>query len=106
METKLITLSNVNAQEVVDNFQKSFQPDIHVDCSNSGNLVHIFIFEEYFMRIESNLSCTLIFNQGPSDSLDITIVVAGGAHGIFGITWGAERNTLNRVKVFLERYQK
>ena len=106
METKLITLSNVTAQEVIENFQKSFQPDVHVDCSNSGNLVHIFVFEEYFMRIESNLACTIIFNQGQTGSLDISIIVAGGSHGFFGITWGAETSTLNRVKGFLDKYQK
>jgi hypothetical protein len=106
METKLITLTDISGQEVIDKFSRAFQPGVHLDCSIPGHLVHVFTFEEYFLRIESDLGCTIVFNQKGAESLEITIIVAGGSHGLFGITWGAETSTLNRVKEFIERFQK
>jgi hypothetical protein len=105
MESKSLTLANIDANEVIEKFLSAFQPMGRLDCSIPGHIVKIFTFEEHFFRIESNLSCTVVFNQSEYDKLVITIIVAGGAHGLFGVTWGAESSMLERMRGFFSQFE-
>ncbi len=56
----------------------------------------IFIFEEYYFRISSNLSLTFIINE-TSNETAIDIISSGGTSGLLGISYGAEENAVNRI---------
>ncbi|MFW9969245.1 MAG: hypothetical protein ACFFDF_03530 [Candidatus Odinarchaeota archaeon] len=72
---------------------------------NEGKLIVLVAEREYF-RIESNLAATIIIDPIDENHYQIVIVVAGGRHGLFGLTWGAERSMLKRIKNVFLKYVK
>ena len=50
------------------------------------------------------LSATIIIDHIYDNKYQIVIVVAGGKHGLLGISWGAERSMLKRIKNLFLKY--
>ena len=64
----------------------------------------VLVAEKFYFRIESNLSATIIIDHIYDNKYQIVIVVAGGKHGLLGISWGAERSMLKRIKNLFLKY--
>jgi hypothetical protein len=70
--------------------------------TNNGETI-VLVAEKFYFRIESNLAATIIIDPINESRYQIVIVVAGGRHGLLGVTWGAEGSMLKRIKnVFLK----
>jgi len=63
----------------------------------TGNMI-VLVAERYYFRIESNLAVTIIIDRINENQYQIVVIVAGGKHGLFEITWGAERSMLKKIK--------
>lgn len=57
-----------------------------------GEKVGFFVFDKYYLRINSYVSCSIFYHQDEKDTCEITIVGAGGAQGFIGVTWGTEHD--------------
>ena len=69
---------------------------------DSGKII-VLVGERYYFRIESNLAATIIIDRINENQYQIVIAVAGGKHGILGISWGAEKSMLKKLKkIFIE----
>jgi len=67
---------------------------------DSGKII-VLVAERFYFRIESNLAATIIIDRINERQYQIVIVVAGGRHGLWGISWGAEKSMLKRLKRIL-----
>ena len=103
MEQITYTLRNMSKDQLVHEFQNNFRPIFKI--SNNHNTTTIFILEEYYFRIESNLSITVIFDKIDDNSVEINAIVSGGKKGILEISWGAERKALKKLTRFFEKYK-
>jgi hypothetical protein len=98
MRHEILTLENVDIDNVIKNFINYFHPlGRFTDITGS---INVFVFEEYYFRIESNLAVTIIFEHKDYNTLAIHAIVAGGSHGVFGFSWGAEKSMLNKIRKF------
>ena len=90
-----IIIQDINRE--VDNFSRYTE--------NTGKII-VLIGERYYFRIESNLAVTIIIDRINDNEYQVVIVSAGGKQGLMGITWGAERSMLKRIKdVFLNHVE-
>ncbi|MHA1107200.1 MAG: hypothetical protein ACTSPN_16015 [Promethearchaeota archaeon] len=69
MEQITYLLRNISKEQLVHEFQSMFRPIFKI--SNNHNTTNIFILEEYYFRIESNLSITVIFDKIDDNSMII-----------------------------------
>lgn len=103
MRHEILTLENVDIDNIIQNFVNYYHPlGRFTDITGS---INVFVFEEYYFRIESNLAVTIIFEQKGNNTLVIHAIVAGGSHGVFGFSWGAEKSMLNKLKKFFLEYR-
>lgn len=58
--------------------------------------VIIFIAEEYYFRINSNLTLTVIVEE-TSDKATVEVISSGGKTGLWGLTYGAENSAAKRI---------
>lgn len=58
----------------------------------------VLIAEKFYFRIESNLAATVVVDRINQSELQIVIVVAGGGHGMLGISYGAEKSMMKKLK--------
>jgi len=58
--------------------------------------VKILIYEEFYFRIGSDLSVTIIYEEKSSET-EIEIISAGGKDGIQGVSFGAEKKALTGI---------
>ena len=98
MEVKRLHIEGQNLNLLVDLLRDKL-PDCYV--YTSGNIV-VLASEKFYLRIESNLLTTVILNIAGKDRYEIEIVTGGGALGLLGITWGAERHRSEEIVRFLE----
>ena len=103
MEQITYTLRNISKDQLVHEFQNMLRPIFKI--SNIHNTTTIFILEEYYFRIESNLSITVVFDEIDENSVEINAIVSGGKTGIFEISWGAERKALKKLTQFFDKYK-
>ena len=61
----------------------------------------IFIAEDYYFRISSTLTVTVIVEE-TADKTTVDIVSSGGKMGLFGISHGAEVSAVYRIVELLE----
>ncbi len=57
------------------------------------NSVTIYIYEEYFFRINSTLSVTIILEQNDLDT-NISLIASGAKVGIADLSYGTEKSAL------------
>lgn len=67
--------------------------------------IGFFVYEDFYLRVQSTVSCSLFLHQTGLNSCEITIVGSGGASAI-GITWGAHKNIENKVAEGILNYAK
>ena len=63
--------------------------------------ITIFIAEDYYFRISSTLTLTVIVEE-TADRTTVDIVSSGGKIGLFGISHGAEESAVLRIVELLE----
>ena len=103
MEKITYLLRNISKEQLVHEFQSMFRPIFKI--SNNHNTTTILILEEYYFRIESNLSITVIFDKIDDNSIEINAISSGGKKGIMQFSWGAERKALKKLTRFFEKYK-
>ena len=103
MEQITYTIRNISKNQLVHEFQNTFRPIFKI--SNKQLSTTIFILEEYYLRIESNLTITVIFDKTDEDTIEINAIASGGKTGMLQFTWGAERKALKKLSQFFENYK-
>lgn len=58
--------------------------------------ITVYCGEEYYFRNDSTLMLTAIVEETP-ESVSVEIVSGGGKTGLFGISWGAEKNAVKNI---------
>jgi predicted nucleotide-binding protein (sugar kinase/HSP70/actin superfamily) len=85
-------------EKILNDFVKKFNPQIKY--TNKEKTVVVYLLEEFYFRIESNLAATVIFEKISENEIKVVIIVAGGGHGLWQISWGAEKNLLRKIKEY------
>jgi hypothetical protein len=98
MEHDVFSLEGVNINDTIDSFVRFFQPEGKYEHATGS--IKIYIIEEYYFRIESNLAAIVIFEKENKSTLIVHIIIAGGKSGIMGVSWGAEKSMLKKIKNF------
>lgn len=78
--------SNVNSEDEI--FIKRFKDQ---NCK-----ITIFITEDYYFRIESTLTLTVIVEE-TIDKTTVEVVSSGGKAGLWGFSYGAEKSAVKRI---------
>ncbi|MFX1238988.1 MAG: DUF6054 family protein [Promethearchaeota archaeon] len=99
MEQCVVNIDKNRFNTALGNFVESYNPSFKYQTSDGT--ISVYAIENYYYRIESDLSTTVIFNSYKGE---INIVVSGGSHGLFGITWGSERNMMKKMIEFFEEF--
>ena len=68
---------------------------------NSGNL-YVYINEDSYFRIGSNLTNTVIVNLNDEINCTIEFICSGGGTGMDGTTWGSEGKSFKEFIEFLK----
>ncbi len=58
--------------------------------------ITIFIAEDYYFRINSTLTLTVIVEETDNETT-VEVVSSGGKEGILGFSYGAEKSAVNRI---------
>lgn len=69
------------------------------ECGNC--ILTIFIIEEFYLRIASDLTLTVIVEEA-ADKTSVEIITGGGKEGFLGLSFGAEKSAANRVVKLLK----
>lgn len=97
---KIVTLhSNINKTNIrsiiadeIDNQNEVYEKCVtYQDCS-----VTLFIYEEYFFRINSTLTVSIILEQDENGS-KVELISSGAKIGLADITYGAESASLKPI---------
>ena len=108
MITRKMTLDGkVNMDDILNMdvfFDIFLSRDVFVEnYVSTDKKLTIYIAEPYYMRIESNLSVTVIVEE-LDDKVNVDIISSGGQKGFWGLSWGAESNATDKVASLLELY--
>ncbi len=105
--SKLITNYNVDIEKILNDWFSSYT------VSDDGVFIKkiiepkrkimIFIAEDYYLRITSTITFTVIVEQ-TIDQIFVEVVSSGGESGLLGYSSGAEDSAVNRVVKFLKAY--
>ena len=63
--------------------------------------ITIFIAEDYYYRINSTLTLTVIVEEG-ADKTTVDIISSGGKTGLLGFSYGSEKSAVNRIVQMLK----
>jgi hypothetical protein len=102
MISEALTLKSHNLQDVMEEFKLKFDPISVKSCSIPDHSVYVYILEEYFFRVNSNLAAFVIFEQEQNSKINVTLAVAGGGAGVLDLTWGAENRELKELLEFFK----
>lgn len=69
----------------------------------NGKKVGFFVYENYYLRTQNTVSCSVFLCQTSLDSCEIVIVGSGGASGL-GTTWGAHKDIEKKVSNAILEY--
>ena len=71
---------------------------IHKICrvQKAGGTANLICFEEYYYRVESAVSLTVMLTQ-EDNSQDAFIIGFGGGHGLLNISWGANESIAKKA---------
>jgi hypothetical protein len=101
MESDRFIINRVDLNSIVMSINQETDT-LYQYSTNEGKTI-ILIAERFYFRIESNLAATIIIDPIDKNRYQIDIIVAGGKHGLLGVTYGAEGSMLRRIKnVFLK----
>lgn len=80
----------------------SDNPPYTKQIDSGADTVFILVAEQYFYRINSNLSITAVVCQN-ADGVWVDLTSSGGADGVLGLTLGAESSALKTARKELSR---
>ena len=105
--SKLITNYNVDIEKILNDwFSSNTVSDDGVFIKKiiePKRKIVIFIAEDYYFRINSTLTLTVIVEQ-TIDQIFVEVVSSGGKSGLLGYSSGSEDSAVNRVVKFLKAY--
>ena len=102
MQHKSYRFDIIGYEQLIHDFEINFHPDLKF--SNNQNTTKVYILEDYYFRINSTLTVTVIISKKISNSVELHIVASGGKEGIFGFSYGAEKSALKKIIKFAENY--
>ena len=101
MESDKFIISHIELDNLIAKINR--EVDFLSRYSDDSGKIIVLVGERYYFRIESNLAATIIIDRINENKYQIVIAVAGGKHGILGISWGAEKSMLKKLKkIFIE----
>ena len=106
---RLISQNKVNIESILSDwlssntFSSMFSEDevFTKKIEGKNSKITIFIAEDYYFRISSTLTVTVIVEEA-ADKTTVDIVSSGGKMGLFGISRGAEESAVLRIVELLE----
>ena len=98
MEVTRLHIEGQNLDRLIDLLRDRL-PDCFVYASDD---IVVIASEKFYFRVESNLLTVVILNTSDKGRYEVEIVTGGGAQGLLGITWGAERHRSREIVMFLE----
>jgi hypothetical protein len=105
--SKLITNNNVDIEKILNAwFSSNTDSEDGVFIKKiiePKRKVMIFIAEDYYFRINSTLTLTVIVEQTINQT-SVEVVSSGGKDGLLSISYGAEQSAVDRVVDFLSVY--
>ena len=105
--SKLITNNNVDIEQILNAWFSSntdSEDGVFIKKINEPRRkIIIFIAEDYYLRINSTLTLTVIVEQTISQT-SVEVVSSGGKEGLLSISYGAEQSAVDRVVDFLSVY--
>ncbi len=101
MEQESFTLEGIDPEVLISKFTSKFPPAF--SFINFNGTTRVFIIEEYYFRVSSNLSATVIFDFKNDNNCLINIIASGGATGLLQIKWGSEKSMLKKLRNFFSR---
>ncbi|MFX1379508.1 MAG: DUF6054 family protein [Promethearchaeota archaeon] len=104
MECDRFTISRVDLSDIIAGINRE-ATSLFRYSTNEGQTI-VLVAEKFFFRIESNLAATIIIDPIDESRYQVDIIVAGGKHGLLGVTWGAEGSMLKRIKNVFLRHTK
>lgn len=103
--TRMISQNKVTIEDVLSDWFSSdmFSEDgvfiKRIDGENCKTT--IFIAEDYYFRINSTLTLTVIVEE-TADNTTVEIISSGGKEGLGGFSYGAEKSAVKRIVRLLE----
>lgn len=102
MENDKFIINRVDLDEIIGDINR--EVDNLSRYSDKEGKIIVLIAEKYYFRIESNLAATIIIESINENQFQIVIVVAGGKQGLLGVSFGAEKSMMKRLKnMFLKK---
>ncbi len=65
-------------------------------CNDKSRRVEIIVFEEFYLRINSELTVIIIFEFKSETQVLVTILSTGAKKGLFQVTFGARKHVENK----------
>lgn len=96
MESDKFVINCVDLDEIITDINR--EVDNLSRYSDKEGKINVLVAEKFYFRIESNLAATIIIEPINENQFQIVIVVAGGKHGLLGVSYGAEKSMINRIK--------
>ena len=98
-----VTLSPVEAQELLD--INLWEKQVFSDVYKLGQGIYIFItvYEKYYMRNGSTAGLVIICENTTGSTL-VKVNSIGSGEGIFNIDWGAGEDFVDKVKDLISDY--
>ena len=95
---KLFSREKIVIEEVLNPQNLSNMPDnVYVKKVRTDNRkITVYIAEDYYLRIGSTLTVTVIADETP-EMTTVEIISSGGKGGRFMLSWGAEKSAVNRI---------
>ncbi len=70
-------------------------PDITSGQASSIGKCHVFAFEEFYFRTNSNLLSLIIVHELKEDEFKIQFIAGGGGTGLLSFDWGSEDSSMS-----------
>ena len=96
MKSDKFVINHVDLDEIITDINR--EVDNLSRYSDKEGKINVLVAEKFYFRIESNLAATIIIERINENQFQIVIVVAGGKHGLLGVSYGAEKSMINRIK--------
>lgn len=99
-KTRLVSQKRVETESILNEFSsfELFSDDgFFIEKFESENCkVTVFVAEDYYFRINSTLTLTVIIQEN-ADNTTVDIISGGGKTGWLGISYGAEKSAVKRI---------
>jgi len=104
-KSRLVAQEEVDTESILDGISslELFSDDgFFIEKFESGNgKVTVFVAEDYYIRINSTLTLTVIIQEN-TDKTTVDIISGGGKTGWLGLSYGAEKSAVKRIVRLLE----